>query len=156
MVAGAATVAVVVVAAWFPADALYHQHQQLAAGSSQLNQLQRQNDALRQEARRLKTPAEVARIARQQFELVTPGQTVYQVLPAAGTATGGRYAGDPGAQVPVTPSGASELPAGSGGDASTGSPAAPAGASAHRDTHGGPSTSSGVFGRIVNTLEFWR
>ena len=46
LVVAAAVAAVVVVAAWFPADALYHQHQQLSSSTSQLDTLQRQNDAL--------------------------------------------------------------------------------------------------------------
>ena len=155
MVAGAAVFAVVVVAAWFPADALYHQHQQLSAGSSQLDQLRRQNDALRQESARLESPAEVARLARQQYQLVDPGQQVYEVLPPP-SATGGADAGDPGQQAPVTPSGASELPAGSAVGSGT------SGAARHDDgsePHASPPAtggSPGVLGRILDTLEFWR
>ena len=151
LVLGAAVAAVVIVAAWFPAASLYHQHQQLSSSSSQLDKLRQQNLALRQESRRLESPAEVARIARQEYELVNPGQQVYEVLPAA---SGGADAGDPGRQAPVTPSGASELPAGSVGSGAgaahvtgTHHPSHPAAAGA---------TSGGTMRRILNTLEFWR
>jgi cell division protein FtsB len=154
-VAAAAVVAAVVVAAWFPAAALYHQHQQLSSSTGQLDRLQRQNGALGQEARRLESPDEVARIARQQYQLVDPGQQVYEVLPPP-SATGGADAGDPGQQAPVTPSGASELPAGSAVGSGT------SGAARHDDgsePHASPPAtggSPGVLGRILDTLEFWR
>ncbi len=154
LVVAAAVAAVVVVAAWFPADALYHQHQQLSSSTSQLDTLQRQNDALRQEARRLESPAEVARIARQQYQLVDPGQQVYEVLPAP-SASGGTDAGDPGQQPPVTPSGASELPAGSIGSSTSGA-ARHAGGTAAGAPSSATGGSSGVLGRILDTLEFWR
>lgn len=152
MVASAAAVAVLVVAAWFPAAALYHQHQQLAASSSQLQRLRRQDGALAQETARLESPSEVARIARQQYQLVDPGQQVFEVLPAGGASADGPYAGNPGTQVPVAPSAASELPAGSAPTSSTAT--APRRADGSADDRLTPS--AGVLGRIVDTLEFWR
>jgi hypothetical protein len=154
MVAGALTVAVLVAAAWFPAAALYHQHQQLSATSAQLARLRAQDAALGQEEQRLKSPAEVARIARQQYELVAPGQQVYEVVPPSGAATAS-YAGDPGLQPPVSPSGASPAP----GSTTASSSATPA--RARRATRATSATSgvgppSSLVGRIVQTLEFWR
>ena len=97
----------------------------------------------------------MARIARQQYQLVDPGQQVYEVLPAP-SASGGTDAGDPGQQAPVTPSGASELPAGSIGSADlrrgrhAGGPRPPA------RRRPPPAARPGVLGRILDTLEFWR
>ncbi|HEX3947428.1 MAG TPA: septum formation initiator family protein [Acidimicrobiales bacterium] len=187
MVVGAAVVAVIVAAAWFPATALFHQHQQLASSTAQLTELQKQDKALDQERKSLASPAEIARIARQQYGLVKPGQQSYEVLPPSQTGTGsGTDApepGDPGSTAPVTPSGESELPAGSTrptsgtggsstseaaatGTATTGSAGSstggPSGGSATGTGAGagadgqGSSASASVGGRILQTLEFWR
>ena len=111
LVAGALTVSVVVLVAWFPASALYHQRQQLIAATAQLGQLRSQDRALRAERVALASPAEVARIARQQYQLVDPGQQVYEVLPAP-SALGrlGPTPAIPGQQPPVTPFGGLRAP----------------------------------------------
>jgi cell division protein FtsB len=147
MLVGAVVLALLVTAAWFPASALYRQHQQLATTDSQLQQLRQQDQALQQERKRLGSSSEVTRIARQQYQLVEPGQQAYEVLPPPnGSGAGTSYAGDPGLQDPVRPSGASELPPGSAHSSSSSSRSA---------SHGNASSSS-VVGRIVQTLEFWR
>jgi cell division protein FtsB len=173
LMAGAAVVSVVIVAAWFPASALYHQHEQLAANTAQLTELRQQDKALDQERKSLASPAEIARIARQQYDLVKPGQQAYEVLPPSdGSGSNAPDAGDPGLSAPVTPSGESELPDGtshsSSGTASTGA-AGGSGSTAHdgsgsgKDANGstnssaaGGTTASSVGGRILQTLEFWR
>jgi len=169
MLGGAVVVAVLVMVAWFPTSALYHQHQQLASATSHLDQLRSQNHALQQERERLDTPAEVARIARQQYQLVLPGQQAYQVLAGSGSASVSG-AGEAGLQIPVTPSAQSELPPGT---VSSGSGSAPAsavsGGSAGAGAHGGSAHTTGsandsggsgspssLGGRILQTLEFWR
>jgi cell division protein FtsL len=167
--AGAVVLAVLVVAAWFPASALYTQHEQLASSSSQLARLRAQDRALHQEQARLGSSSEVARIARQQYQLVDPGQQAYEVLPPSSAAAGSSYGGDPGLQGPVAPSGASELPPGSvrpsptSSGISTDRHSATA-SSAKGLTHGAGAggangvdgSSDGIVGRIVQTLEFWR
>jgi len=177
LMAGAAVVSVVIVAAWFPASALYHQHEQLGASTAQLTELRQQDKALDQERKSLASPAEIARIARQQYDLVKPGQQAYEVLPPSdGSGSNAPDAGDPGLSTPVTPSGESELPDGashsSSGSASTGasgstdssgggSDGSSAGKAGGGSTQGstdggGGSTPSSVGGRILQTLEFWR
>ncbi len=176
MLIGAAVVSVIIVAAWFPASALYHQHEQLGASTAQLTELRQQDKALDQERKSLTSPAEIARIARQQYGLVTSGQTAYEVLPPSdGSGSNAPDAGDPGLSGPVTPSGESELPDGannhpssgaantgtSGGSpssgGSTGGRSGQGGsASAKGSTGGDGSTASSVGGRILQTLEFWR
>jgi cell division protein FtsB len=173
LMAGAAVVSVVIVAAWFPASALYHQHEQLGASTAQLTELRQQDKALDQERKSLASPAEIARIARQQYDLVKPGQQAYEVLPPSdGSGSNAPDAGDPGLSAPVTPSGESELPDGgnhsSSGGASTGASGSSGGGSdggsagkagsgsTQGSADGGGSTPSSVGGRILQTLEFWR
>jgi len=171
MLGGAILVAVLVMVAWFPTSALYHQHQQLASATSHLDKLRSQNHALRQESERLDTPAEIARIARQQYQLVFPGQQAYQVLTGSESASGSG-AGEAGLQIPVTPSAQSELPPGtvssgsgsgsapgsavSGGSASAGAHGGSAHSTGSTHASGGSSSPSSLGGRILQTLEFWR
>jgi hypothetical protein len=127
-----------VVAAWFPASTLLHQRAQLAAASTELGQLNHENAALRHQEKQLRTPATLGRIAQQQYDLVPPGDQAYQVLPPSGsgssdgilsptqTATGGSSARTQG-----------RVGAGSGSTSSLG-------------------TSGSFFGRLLQTLEFWR
>jgi hypothetical protein len=115
----------------------------------------RQDAALAAEQKNLDTPSEIERIAREQYDLVLPGQAAFQVLPPNGPATGtdAPYAGDPGLAAPVDPSGAPELP--------PGALALPAPVGHHEAAArpGPPRTAvaaGGLFSRIVSTLEFWR
>ena len=148
---GAAVLAAAILAAWFPGSALYHQRASLAAATAQLSQLHQQDVALDQERKNLSSAAEIARIAREQYQLVSPGQQAYEVLPPSGSAsTATPYAGDPGSATPTAPSAASVLPA--GGVTSTTLPGAHTSSSAH---HSAP-TSEGTLGRMLHALEFWR
>jgi hypothetical protein len=147
----------VILGAWFPANALYHQHASLASADTQLNALHQQDTALAQEGKNLSSSAEIARIARQQDQLVSPGQQAFEVLPPTGSANASApYAGDPALTAPVAPSSASELPPGSETattqTVTTTPPTTSSGsAKVHHST-----ASSGMLGRIVTTLEFWR
>ncbi|HLN16992.1 MAG TPA: septum formation initiator family protein [Acidimicrobiales bacterium] len=150
-----------VLAAWFPASALVRQQQALAGASTELQQLQSQNRALAAEQHRLNQSTEIERLARQQYQLVSPGQQAYQVLPPSGSsgAAAGRYPGDPGLQPPVAPSATAELPPSSGAAATTTTPPSAATGKTAAD-HGSGSRSGpkspGLIGRIIQSLEFWR
>jgi|GEM_PF-1165220 len=158
LLAAALSVSLLALVAWFPATALYHQHQQLGSTSAQLNELAQQDRALQAERLRLASPAEVGRIARQQYQLVLPGSRAFAVLPPNGRGSpDSPYAGDPGFQPPVAPSDA-QLPAGSGPTADT-----PAASGHPAATPGAPSTTRlpaaqapSLITRILQTLEFWR
>jgi cell division protein FtsL len=160
LLGGAITLSVLALVAWFPASALFDQHQQLSSASAQLNELQRQDRALQAERVALTSPAEVARIARQQYQLIVPGSRAFAVLPPnGGGSPTSPYAGDPGFQAPVAPADA-QLPAGSdqGDGTSTGGGTAPNGATA---PGAGPASSPNprspsLVSRILQTLEFWR
>jgi hypothetical protein len=139
----------VVLFAWFPASSLLSAHSDLKATRGQLASLHAQDAALAQEQKNLTNSNEIERIAREQYQLVSPGQQAYEVLPPAGSASAGTaYAGDPGSDGPATPSAASELPP---GGVTTTLPASRAHAAMH--SRGG---SPGLLTRMLHTLEFWR
>ena len=156
---GAIVAAAVVLFAWFPAGSLLSQRTDLHGTQAELNALHAQDSALAQERKNLSDPGEIGRIARQQYQLVSPGQQSYEVLPPSGQTTGSTpYAGDPGSDGPVTPSATSELPPGGVPDDDHGSGCdACCDAQARRREPGPASTSSGGFvSRMVHALEFWR
>jgi cell division protein FtsB len=157
LLVGGAVLSAVILGAWFPANALYHQHASLASANAQLNQLHSQDDALAQERKNLNSSGEIARVAREQDQLVSPGQQAFEVLPPTGSAkAGAAYAGDPALTAPVAPSSAAELPPGSETattQTTTTTPPASSGAGA-KTHHTQPSSS--MMGRIVSSLEFWR
>ncbi len=157
---GAIVASAIVLFAWFPAGSLLSQRSNLHGTEAELNALHAQDAALAQEKKNLSDAGEIGRIAREQYQLVSPGQQAYEVLPPSGaTAAGTPYAGDPGSDGPVTPSATPELPPGSVTTTTTTEPgAAPAAAHAGAATHpGAASTSSGGFvSRMVHSLEFWR
>ena len=156
LLVGSVAVSAAIVAAWFPVSALTKQHAQLASIDAHVAQLQAQDRALRQDERLLNQPSEVGRLAQDQYLLVKPGQVPYQVLPPSGTAHGGSWSGDPAYQPLVNPSAASQIPPGS---APTGRPSVSSvtgsGAKPHSQGAAGKSSAS-LFGRILQTLEFWR
>ena len=129
---------VAIFAAWFPVSGLLHQRQQLAAASSELRQLNAQNRTLQHRAKALETTAAVGRIAQQQYDLVAPGEQVYQVLPAASSNGNGTLT--------TAPAGSTPAPGSKAGSGTT---------AADRTASHGRST-TGFLGRVVQTLEFWR
>ncbi len=146
---GALAFSAVVLVAWFPATSLLNQRTDLAGTSAQLAALHKQDAALAQEKKNLNDAGEIGRIAREQYQFVDPGQRAYEVLPPSGAAAAGTpYAGDPGSAGPATPSATSELPP--GGVTTT----TPSGHTGHATTT--PPASSGLFSRMLHSLEFWR
>lgn len=152
---GAVVVSAIVLFAWFPAGSLLNQRSNLAGTEAQLATLHKQDAALAQEKKNLSDATEIGRIAREQYQLVSPGQQAYEVLPPAGGSTASSpYAGDPGLQAPAAPSSASALPPGSAPASSQPTVARHAGTT--RPPSGPVSTAPGVFTRMLDTLEFWR
>jgi len=167
--AGAIVGAVVALAAWFPGGALLHERAALAATRAQLRQLDLENKALKAERQKLDQPAEIDRLARQQYEMVRPGQTAYEVLPAQDPGSGSKalYPGDPALQPVVSPSASQELPPDSLGSDASGASVLGAPAAVQRSTtrasspdrgrsRAASSRSPGLLGRMLETLEFWR
>lgn len=141
----------VVLVAWFPASALLAQRSDLSNTQGQLAALHKQDAALAQEKKNLSDSGEIGRIARQQYQLVNPGQQAYEVLPPSGAAAAGTpYAGDPGSSGPTAPSATPELPP--AGVTTTTTPAEKAGHSASP----AQAPQSGLLSRMLHSLEFWR
>jgi cell division protein FtsB len=146
---GATVLSAAVLVAWFPAGALLHQRSNLSSAAAQLRQLHQQDTALAQEGKNLNSSSEISRIARGQYQLVSPGQRAFEVLPPSGTANSDSpYAQDPGDQSPVAPSASVELPPGGAGTTTTtlGRPAE----KEHR------AAGSSTLSRMLHALEFWR
>jgi cell division protein FtsB len=158
ILAGATVLSLVILAAWFPAGALYRQRASLNSATEQITQLHREDGALSQEHKNLSDSSEVDRIARQQYQLVSPGQQPYEILPPTGTATSNApYASDPGSSAPVAPSAASELPPGTVTTTTlpvTGTQKADAARSAVHPAD--DSAAPSFLGRMEHALEFWR
>jgi hypothetical protein len=134
MVPLAIVTAVVIVAGWFPATALWHQQAQIDTTASQITALQHQEQSLQRESKSIDSKAAAIELAREQYQLVAPGQGLIQVLPE--NSAGEASSSDPGFQPLVSPTAAAPL---------TVSKSAPK--SGHR---------AGFVSRLVRTLEFWR
>jgi cell division protein FtsB len=169
----AALFAVGVLVIGFPLSGLLSQHHQLSAAAAQLNQLRTQNRKLTAQQRQLNSKPAIERLARQDYQLVSPGQTLYDVLPSgshttATTTAGSAAVGDPGDQPLVAPANAPDmspepglphaLSSGSatsaqGGAAGTGSKSASTGRSGSNGIPPGPSS---FWSRVTGSLAFWR
>ncbi len=136
MVPLAIVTAIVIVAGWFPASALWHQQAQIDATSAQIKALQHQEQSLAQESKSIDTKAAAIQLAREQYQLVAPGQGLIQVLPENSSGEVNASSSDPGFQPLVAPSTSAPL------GVST-----PSTKSSHR---------AGFVSRLVRTLEFWR
>ncbi len=123
--------------AWFPIGTLLHQQGQLSATSRQIAVVQGDQRALQLRQRTASSKAQAALLARQLYQLVSPGQSLIQVLPGT-SASSSPGSGDPGYQPLVSPSSAI---------AATSTAKAP-----HASTSGW----RGFVGRLEHTLEFWR
>jgi hypothetical protein len=131
--------AAAIVAVAFPFQTLWRQQTALDAAASQIAQIDRQSASLAQQAKAVATESAAIALARQDYQLVQPGQRLIQVLPGNGTGYVAQDSTDPGLQ-PLVNIGTGVVP--SSGDGSKGA-----------------ASTSGVRGfvsRFVRTLEFWR
>lgn len=164
-----AAFAALVLGTSFPASGLLSDHHQLAATDAALHRLRSENSALTQEKQQLNSKAEIHDLARQDYQLVDPGQTAYNVLPPTSQSTKNSSAavtGDPGSQPLVAPANAAGMsPDPDGPTTSTTSPPAsgaqiPAssgsGSGTTTPTTQPTNTSGGFWTRTLRSLEFWR
>ncbi len=133
--------AVAMLAGWFPLTTLIHQQSQLDAARAQINAVQQQQAALVQQAHTINTRAAATQLAREQYQLVAPGQSLIQVLPGVGTGFVSQSTGDPGLQPLVSPSSAPSLMS---------TPTPPT------SSTGVHQSAKGFIARFLRTLEFWR
>jgi cell division protein FtsB len=163
-----AAFAALVLGTSFPASGLLSDHRQLAATTAAVHNLRAENKALAQEKQQLNSKAEIHSLARQDYQLVDPGQTAYNVLPPTSQPTksgSSDVTGDPGSQPVVAPANAAGMspdpdvptttttnPAATGAPAPTSS----ASGSTTTPTTQATNTSGGFWSRTLHSLEFWR
>jgi cell division protein FtsB len=155
LVGGALLVAGIMLVAWFPASAILSQRQALNATTAQLSNMKAQDKALLHQQSTLTSPDEITRLAREEYQLVQPGQRLVQVLPPSGTPTqagAGQapFPGDPGLTKPIAPSAIALLPSTT---TTTIPPMAPMKEQTAPTTT--TSTHKDLWQRIVSTLDFW-
>ncbi len=161
-----AAFAALVLGTSFPASGLLADRHQLAATTSALHRLQSENKALAAEQQQLNSKAEIHSLARQDYQLVDPGQTAYNVLPPGSTGKGkSTGSGDPGNQPLVAPANAAGMspdpalpttsttsPTGSGSQHPVFSTSGTSSTTAHGT--GSTGTSGGFWSRTLRSLEF--
>lgn len=78
---GVAALVVLVAGGLFPTRAYLHQREAIAAEEEKVEVLAAENSRLASRVRRLGTDAEIERLAREQYNLVRPGEEAYAILP---------------------------------------------------------------------------
>jgi hypothetical protein len=134
MVPLAVVTAGAMIAIWFPFSALWQQQHEIAQAAAALAAVRGEQQALDAQSHQVASTRAQRDLARADYQLVSPGQSLIQVLP--GRATNGVWTlrDDPGYQPLARPD---TVPA----------------VSAHRaSTRPG----GGFLERLVRTLEFWR
>jgi len=131
----AGVTAVALIVAWFPLRTLLGQSAQLDAASQQLSTLALHSRQLAAEQKAVLTPSAETLLAREEYQLVPPGERLIQILTNA--QAGSMATGDPGSQPLVSPNNVKDLV-----PIVPSSPSAPA--------------RSGFWSRVMRTLEFWR
>ncbi|HEY5263285.1 MAG TPA: septum formation initiator family protein [Acidimicrobiales bacterium] len=139
MVPLAVVTAIVMLVGWFPLTAIWHQQSELNTATAQINALKSQQHALTLQAKSIDSKSAAILLAREQYQLVAPGQSLIQVLPGDGPGNVDQSVGDPGLQPLVSPSSVSSLVAAN-------SPTI----SKHH------SSAKAFLSRLTRTLEFWR
>ena len=86
LAAGAFLLLVVLVVGVFPTRAYLAQRQRRRGVATELQHLTAQNKALDERVRLLHSDAEIERLAREQYNLVKPGEEAYAILPSKAAA----------------------------------------------------------------------
>jgi cell division protein FtsB len=82
LVGGGAALCALLAVTVFPTSTFLEQRADTKEGQQRLDVLRAQNEAYEERIDRLETPEEIERIAREQYNLVFPGEEAYAVLPA--------------------------------------------------------------------------
>jgi hypothetical protein len=138
MVPLALVTAAVMLVGWFPLTSIWHQQSELNSTTAQINAIKAQQRALTIQAKSIDSKSAAILLAREQYQLVSPGQSLIQVLPGVGPDSANQATGDPGLQPLVSPSSVSSL------------------ASTHSSASKHHSSAKAFLSRLVRTLEFWR
>jgi len=98
MVPLAVVTAIVMLVGWFPLSAIWHQQSELNSTSAQINAIKSQQRALTLQAKSIDSKSAAILLAREQYQLVSTGQSLIQVLPGIGPNDVDQSIGDPGLQ----------------------------------------------------------
>ena len=82
LVGGGAALCALLAVTVFPTSTFLEQRSDTAEAEQRLAVLRAQNEAYEDRIARLETPEEIERLAREQYNLVFPGEEAYAVLPA--------------------------------------------------------------------------
>jgi hypothetical protein len=82
LVGGGAALCGVLAVAVFPTSTYLDQRSDTAEAEQRLEVLRTQNEAYEEQIARLQTAEEIERLAREQYNLVFPGEEAYAILPA--------------------------------------------------------------------------
>lgn len=154
LVLGAVVFALVVLATGMPVSALLAQRHSVSSASTELTRLHEENSSLQNQERQLNDSDTVGALARTDYGLVPSGDKAYDILPTPGS-SGASAAGTghvPLNGPPVVPgSGESQalLGLGSSGPSARGEVAG-------TTNSGHAPATPGLWGRVLDTLEFWR
>lgn len=163
VVAGGVATGLVILASWFPLGALLHQRAQLSAAASRLSQLTAEGRSLAAATERLSSHTAQLQLAREEYQLVAPGQHLILVeapsLRLTKTRADVPFPGDPGFSplaVPGSTSGLAEVSqSGAAGSSKAGSSGTSSvGTAEHLPA--GATGATGFVSRVVATFEFWR
>lgn len=66
---------------WFPARTLFGQHDDISARQAELDALDEQVSELQGRVEALDDPEEIEQLAREQYNMVRPGEEAYGILP---------------------------------------------------------------------------
>lgn len=73
----------------FPTRSLISQRHEISRARHSLEVIRNENERLSEEASRLAAPAEIERLAREQFHMVRPGERAFAVVPVPPTTAAG-------------------------------------------------------------------
>ena len=82
LVGGGAALCALLAVTVFPTSTFLEQRSDTTEAEQRLAVLRAQNEAYEDRIERLETPEEIERLAREQYNLVFPGEEAYAVLPA--------------------------------------------------------------------------
>jgi hypothetical protein len=134
MVPLALATAVTMLALWFPFSALWHQQKQIDQARAALAAVRGEQNVLAAQSKNASSTLAQKDLARADYQLVSPGQSLIQVLPGRNANGVWTRRDDPGYQPLARPDSV---------------PVATSGASSTR-------RAPGFIQRLARTLEFWR
>lgn len=131
----AVVTALAMLVVWFPLNAILRQQSALDSTAAQIAAVKAQDHSLSAQAKAVSSKAQAILMAREQYQLVSPGQSLIQVLPGSGGYVSAN-AGDPGLQ-PLA------------------SPVSNARMTEQTPPVVAPHSTNGFLARFLRTLEFW-